>query len=145
VIFPTPTWEDFLMLAFEEIRLYGYGIRAGEIASLLAVHFERGGEKLQAVHYWQQAGENPGRPSAYHEAIATLRKALALLAMLADSPERTQPRARIAAHPGGAADGRAGHGICRRGRSLHPGARTLPTGGGGAAALPSAVGPFCVS
>jgi len=23
VIFPTPTWEDFLMLAFEEIRLYG--------------------------------------------------------------------------------------------------------------------------
>ena len=30
----------------------GYGIRAGEITSLLAVHFERGGETLQAVHYW---------------------------------------------------------------------------------------------
>ena len=68
----------------------GYGTRAGEIASLLAVHFERGGETLQAVHYWQQAGENAGRRNAYHEAIATLRKALALLATLADSPERTQ-------------------------------------------------------
>jgi uncharacterized membrane protein len=23
LIFPTPTWEDFLMLAFDEIRFYG--------------------------------------------------------------------------------------------------------------------------
>ena len=68
----------------------GYGTRAGEIASLLAVHFERGGETLQAVRYWQQAGENAGRRNAYHEAIAALKKALALLTTLTDSPERTE-------------------------------------------------------
>ena len=68
----------------------GYGTRAGEIASLLAVHFERGGETQQAVHYWQQAGENAGRRNAYHEAIAAIRKALALLTTLTDSPERTE-------------------------------------------------------
>ena len=68
----------------------GYGTRAGEIASLLAVHFECGGETLQAVCYWQQAGENAGRRNAYHEAIAALRKALALLATLTDCPERTE-------------------------------------------------------
>ena len=68
----------------------GYGSRAGEIASLLAVHFERGGETHQAVHYWQRAGENAGRRNAYHEAIAALRKALALLTTLTDSPERTE-------------------------------------------------------
>jgi predicted ATPase len=31
----------------------GYGARAREIAAQLAVHFERGGEVPQAVHYWQ--------------------------------------------------------------------------------------------
>ena len=39
----------------------GYGARAGEIASQLAVHFERGGEVQRAVHYWQQAGANAAR------------------------------------------------------------------------------------
>jgi predicted ATPase len=68
----------------------GYGGRAGEIASLLAVHFERGGETRRAVRYWQQVGENVGRRNAYHAAIAALRKALALLATVLDSPERTE-------------------------------------------------------
>jgi predicted ATPase len=31
----------------------GYGAQASEIATQLAVHFERGGKTLQAVHYWQ--------------------------------------------------------------------------------------------
>src|SRR4029434_4865644 len=35
----------------------GYGAQAGEIATQLAVHFERGGEVQRAVHYWQQAGD----------------------------------------------------------------------------------------
>jgi predicted ATPase len=68
----------------------GYGTYAGEISSQLAMHFERGGETLQAVHYWQQVGENAGRRNAYHEAIAALRKGLALLATLRNGPERTQ-------------------------------------------------------
>jgi predicted ATPase len=67
-----------------------YGGRAGEIASLLAVHFERGGETLRAVHYWQQVGENAVRRNAYHAAIAALRKALTLLGTVMDSRERTE-------------------------------------------------------
>ena len=67
-----------------------YGAQAKEIAARLAVHFERGGEILQAVHYWQQAGDNAARRNAYPEAVAALRTGLALLATLPESPERTQ-------------------------------------------------------
>ena len=66
----------------------GYGAQAGEIATQLAVHFERGGEVQRAVHYWQQAGDTATRRNAYHEAAAALTKGLALLATLPDSPER---------------------------------------------------------
>jgi predicted ATPase len=66
----------------------GYGVRAGEIAAPLAVHFERAGEVERAVHYWQQVGEIAARRSAYHEATAAVHKGLALLATLAESPER---------------------------------------------------------
>jgi DNA-binding winged helix-turn-helix (wHTH) protein/predicted ATPase len=68
----------------------GYGAPAGEIAAQLAVHFERGGEADQAVHYWQQAADNAARRHAYPEAIAALRKGLTLLATLPEGPERTQ-------------------------------------------------------
>jgi predicted ATPase len=68
----------------------GYGDRAGEIAASLAVHFERGGEIRQAVHYWQQAGDNAAQRNAYHEAIAAIKNGLKLLATLPDIPERSQ-------------------------------------------------------
>ena len=68
----------------------GYGAQAKEIGAQLAVHFERGGEIPRAVDYWQQAGDNAARRNAHHEAIAALRKALALLATLPESLERTQ-------------------------------------------------------
>jgi predicted ATPase len=68
----------------------GYGARARDIAAQLAVHFERGGEVYRAVHYWQQAGDNAAQRNAHHEAIAGLRKALALLAALPENPERVQ-------------------------------------------------------
>ena len=68
----------------------GYGARAGEIAAQLAVHFERGGETPQAVHYWQQAGENAVRRNTHHEAITALSKGRTLLATLPESPERTR-------------------------------------------------------
>jgi predicted ATPase len=68
----------------------GYGAQASEIATQLAVHFERGGKTLQAVHYWQQAGDNAARRNAHPEAITSLRKGLALLATLPDSPERSR-------------------------------------------------------
>src|SRR5262249_39086246 len=66
----------------------GYGAQAGEIATQLAVHFERGGEVQRAVHYWQQAGDNATRRHAHHEAVTAVTKALTLLATLPDSPER---------------------------------------------------------
>jgi predicted ATPase len=68
----------------------GYGVQASEIATQLAVHFERGGMTLQAVHYWQQAGDNAARRNAHPEAITSLRKGLALLATLPDSLERSR-------------------------------------------------------
>ena len=44
------------------------------------------GEIRQAVHYWQQAGDNAAQRHAYHEAIAAIRNGLKLLATLPDSP-----------------------------------------------------------
>jgi predicted ATPase len=68
----------------------GYGAQAGEIAAQLAVHFERAGDIQRAVHYWQQTGDNAARRHAYPEALAALRKGLALLATLPESPERSR-------------------------------------------------------
>ena len=68
----------------------GYGARAGEIAARLALHFERGGEVSRAVQYCQQAADNAARRNAHHEASTALRKGLALLATLPESPERSQ-------------------------------------------------------
>src|SRR4029434_5326780 len=59
------------------------------------MHFERGGETLRAVHYLQQAADNAIRRNAHHEAVATLRKGLALLATLPDNPVRTQHELRL--------------------------------------------------
>src|SRR5215831_7656122 len=67
----------------------GYGAQAGDIAAALALHAERGGEPLQAVHYLQQAGEQAARRNADHEAVAYLTKGLTVLATLPASPERT--------------------------------------------------------
>jgi len=46
--------------------------------------------RIQAVHYWQQTGDNAVRQNAYPEAITALRKGIALLATLPESPERSQ-------------------------------------------------------
>src|SRR5262249_19917379 len=68
----------------------GYGARAGEIATQLALHFERGGEVARAVHFLQQAADTATRRQAHHEAVAALTKGLALLATLPESPARAQ-------------------------------------------------------
>jgi len=68
----------------------GYGERAGEIATELAVHFERGRDAQRAVQYLRLAGENAEQRSAYQEAIAYLTKGLELLKTLPDTPEHTQ-------------------------------------------------------
>src|SRR5262249_19260143 len=68
----------------------GYGERAKEIASELAVHFEQGRDYGKAVQYLQQAGENAKRRSAYQEANTHLRKGLELLKLWPDTAERVQ-------------------------------------------------------
>ena len=73
----------------------GYGAQAGEIATQLALHFERGGEVQRAVHYLQQAGDTATRRNAYHEARTALTKGLALLATLPESPARAQHELRL--------------------------------------------------
>jgi predicted ATPase len=73
----------------------GYSAWTGEIAAQLAVHFERGGVVQRAVHYLQQAGDNATQRHAYHEAVATLTKGLALLATIPDSRERAHDELRL--------------------------------------------------
>ncbi|MBI3799389.1 MAG: AAA family ATPase [Deltaproteobacteria bacterium] len=67
-----------------------YGTQAKELATELAMHFERGRDYQRAVQYLQQAGENAQRRSAHREAINHLTKGLELLQILPDTPQRSQ-------------------------------------------------------
>lgn len=67
-----------------------YRPQVEEIAVELSVHFERGHDAPRAVRYWQQAAENAVRRSAHQEVIGAVRRALALLSLLSDTPERTR-------------------------------------------------------
>jgi DNA-binding winged helix-turn-helix (wHTH) protein/predicted ATPase len=64
-----------------------YGMRAGEIAAELAVHFEQGRDYLRAVQYLQHAAESAGRRHAPREAIEYLRRALELLESMPETPQ----------------------------------------------------------
>ena len=68
----------------------GYGAQAPEIAAELAVHFEQGRDADRALRYLQHAADNALRRSAHADAITHLTKALALLPVLPETPERTQ-------------------------------------------------------
>jgi class 3 adenylate cyclase/predicted ATPase len=57
---------------------------------LVAHHYTEAGLVVQAIPYWQQAGERAVQRSANPEAITHLTKGLALLKALPDTPERTQ-------------------------------------------------------
>jgi tetratricopeptide (TPR) repeat protein len=66
-----------------------YGENAREISGQLARHFHEAGITDKAIEYLQQAGTKAARLSANEEAVAQFRKALELLGILPDSPERT--------------------------------------------------------
>jgi predicted ATPase/DNA-binding winged helix-turn-helix (wHTH) protein len=68
----------------------GYGAQAHEIAAELAVHFEQGRDADRALRYLQYAADNALRRSAHADAITHVTRALALLAGLPETPERTQ-------------------------------------------------------
>jgi len=55
---------------------------------LLARHFTEAGKPVTAVPYWQQAGQRAARASAYAEAVAHLRQAVAQLQGLPVNNER---------------------------------------------------------
>ena len=57
---------------------------------LLAHHYTEAGLSTQAVVYWQRAGKRASERSAYVEALSHLRKGLAVLQMLPDTPARLQ-------------------------------------------------------
>jgi predicted ATPase len=68
----------------------GYGVHTQEIATELAMHFERGRDYPRAVAYLRQAADNALRRSANIEAIGHLTKALALLQILPNPHEYIQ-------------------------------------------------------
>jgi DNA-binding winged helix-turn-helix (wHTH) protein/tetratricopeptide (TPR) repeat protein len=87
------------MTEIQQVRLHrrigerkatAYGERAGEIASELAVHFEKGRDLTRAVHYLGKAGENAVRRSAHQEAIFHLTKGLDLLTTFPETPEHAR-------------------------------------------------------
>jgi TOMM system kinase/cyclase fusion protein len=57
---------------------------------LLAQHYTEAGLAAPAVEYWQRAGERASQRSAHPEAIGHLTRGLDLLAVLPDTPARTQ-------------------------------------------------------
>ena len=66
----------------------GYRGQAAERAAELATHFEQGRKHLKAVHYLQQAAEKALQRYAYQEAMALLRRGLAVLPKLPETSER---------------------------------------------------------
>ncbi len=66
-----------------------YGQRADEVATELSVHFERGRDPARAIHYLEKTATHCTRRGAHREAIATVRRALEMVALLPDKPERT--------------------------------------------------------
>jgi tetratricopeptide (TPR) repeat protein len=57
---------------------------------LLAHHYTEAGLNVQAIGYWQRAGERATQRSANAEAIHHLTRGLEVLGRLPDTPERTQ-------------------------------------------------------
>ena len=123
----------------------GYGAQVGKIAAQLAVHFERSGATAQAVRYAQQAADNAVRRNAHHEAVTALRKGLALLATLPESPERSQRELVLHLTLGELLRTTQGVGAPDVGDSLHPSLSPGPAGGGDAAAHSGPLGTVAVS
>jgi DNA-binding SARP family transcriptional activator/NAD(P)-dependent dehydrogenase (short-subunit alcohol dehydrogenase family) len=81
----------------ERARLHGAVLAAMEtlheidvdaLAGALAQHAEAAGLAQRAAYYWLKAGQRAFALSAYEDAVALLRRCLATLATLPNSPER---------------------------------------------------------
>jgi predicted ATPase/DNA-binding winged helix-turn-helix (wHTH) protein len=68
---------------------HGYGEHASDVATELAMHYERGQVYSQALRYRHTAAQNALARGGYAEAIAHLRQGLAFLPAIPQTPERT--------------------------------------------------------
>jgi DNA-binding winged helix-turn-helix (wHTH) protein/tetratricopeptide (TPR) repeat protein len=66
-----------------------YGSRADELATELSVHFDRGGDPARAVAYLEKVAADCNRRGAYREATASTLRALEIVSLQPDTPERT--------------------------------------------------------
>ncbi|HJQ82533.1 MAG TPA: hypothetical protein VKA21_00540, partial [Candidatus Binatia bacterium] len=69
-----------------------YGARVDEIATELSVHFERGRDAPRALRHLDTVATHCAARGAHREAIATLRRALAVTDLLPGSTERVDRR-----------------------------------------------------
>jgi DNA-binding winged helix-turn-helix (wHTH) protein/predicted ATPase len=67
----------------------GFGSRAGEIAAELAMHFERGRNYGQAIHYLARAADTALQRVAHREALDYAARGLELLAQTDAVPDRS--------------------------------------------------------
>jgi len=74
-----------------------YGTRSGEIATELALHFDRGRDHARAVPHYQAAANNALRRFANREAVTHLATALERLAVLPADRERDQQELHVQA------------------------------------------------
>jgi predicted ATPase len=65
----------------------GYGVRGGEVAAELALHFDRGSELERAIQYLAQAGVNAVSRSAHREAIGHVARAVELIESMPETAE----------------------------------------------------------
>lgn len=68
----------------------GFAGSESEVATQLALHFDRGGDTWRAVKYLHSAGDRATSRHAYVAAVEHLTRALELLEQLPDSPERSE-------------------------------------------------------
>lgn len=78
-----PKRQQFHLRAAEAI-VGRFGARAAAEPEIVAQHFEEGAHTLEALPYWQRAAELAISRSAYREAAAHLRRALALVDRVED-------------------------------------------------------------
>ena len=106
---------------------------------LVAHHYTEAGLVEQAIPYWQQAGRRAAQRSANVEAVTHLRRGLALLEMLPETPERNQHELAIQATLGPVLIQTQGWAAPETGAAYTAGRGTLPAAGRDGAALSRAV------
>jgi predicted ATPase len=85
-----PTRKAAWSAAAAQALLDHYGKKSGDRAADLAVLFEAARDPERAADHYLIAAENAARVFAHHEAVALVRRGLAVLQALPDTPERAR-------------------------------------------------------